>query len=198
MEEPWRVRLLVGLWLFWQRLRSGDLEGHILGFYCAEAPPAELKSLNVYKVYFCSMSSSLFPNKYQANINMCTTAPLPSWSRPFIIEENFFCVWILVASPSFAFLIQTTYNCGEVFFLCKLWSPPLPLPPWSSPFTIEENRKFSFCVNFGRLLWYVATLLTSVKLCRTSEDKLRDWDKRDMTYKHLYQFHSLTSDRIGW
>ena len=39
MEEPRRVRLLVGLWLFWQRLRSGDLEGHILGFYCAEAPP---------------------------------------------------------------------------------------------------------------------------------------------------------------
>ena len=111
---------------------------------------------------------------------------------------EFFCVWILVASPSFAFLIQTTYNCGEVFFLCELWSPPLPLPPWSSPFTIEENRKFSFCVNFGRLLWYVATLLTSVKLCRTSEDKLRDWDKRDMTYKHLYQFHSLTSDKIGW
>ena len=39
MEEPRRVRLLVGLWLFWQRLRSGDLEGHILGFYCALAPP---------------------------------------------------------------------------------------------------------------------------------------------------------------
>ena len=147
MEEPWKVRLLVGLWLFWQRLRSGDLEGHILGFYCAEAPPAELKSLNVYKVYFCSRSSSLFPNKYQANINMCTTAPLPlpSWSRPLIIEEN-----------------------------------------------------FSFCTNLGRPFWYVTTLLTSVKLCRKSEDKLRDWDKRDMTYKHLYQFHSLTSDRIWW
>ena len=25
--------------MFWQRLRSGDLEGHILGFYCAQAPP---------------------------------------------------------------------------------------------------------------------------------------------------------------
>ena len=104
MEEPWRVRLLVGLWLFWQRLRSGDLEGHILGFYCAEAPPAELKSLNVYKVYFCSRSSSLFPNKYQANINMCTTAPLPlpSWSRPLIIVEKFsFCA-----------------NFGHLPFLC--------------------------------------------------------------------------------
>ena len=102
MEEPWRVRLLVGLWLFWQRLRSGDLEGHILGFYCAEAPPAELKSLNVYKVYFCSRSSSLFPNKYQANINMCTTAPLPCLLDPdhFIIEEKF-------------------------FFLCEFWPPPL-------------------------------------------------------------------------
>ena len=171
MEEPWKVRLLVGLWLFWQRLRSGDLEGHILGFYCAEAPPAELKSLNVYKVYFCSRSSSLFPNKYQANINMCTTAPLPlpSWSRPLIIEENFsFCTNL--GRPLW---YVATYNWGELFFLCESRPPPLIL--------IRHH-----IVNICQIvLW-------------TSEDKLRDWDKRDMTYKHLYQFHSLTSDRIGW
>ena len=34
---------------------------------------------------------------------------------------------------------------------------------------------------------FAATLFTSVKLCETSEDKL-GWDKRDMTYKHLYHF----------
>ena len=96
------------------------------------------------------------------------TPSLPSWSRPL-------------------------YNWGEVFLFVRILAAS-----FDTSLLFEEN--FSFCVNFGRLpwYWYVTTLLTSVKLGRASEDKLRDWDKRDMTYKHLYQFHSLTSDRIWW
>ena len=106
MEEPRRVRLLVGLWLFWQRLRSGDLEGHILGFYCAQAPP---RGIEIVK----RLQGLLLLEEFQPVSKQISGQH----------QHVYYC------TPSFAFLIQTTYNRGEVFFLCKLWSPPLPLPP---------------------------------------------------------------------
>ena len=89
-------------------------------------------------------------------------APLLQISTPFkLMFEKELCIEI------WHFLLPWAFCVGLCHVAKEVWDDML----------VTEKEIFRFA----------ATLFTSVKLCETSEDKL-GWDKRDMTYKHLYHF----------